>query len=124
MLQHFHTECCIGSNGGAGGMAVAAGMAAHNGWRVMEKQGGFNMLRLTVSTEEYLMIGDDVRIVFLGGSHNHLKIMIDAPKEVDVIRSRVIENKIKDPELKAKFPKYYAEPDRQEKFRKSQKICK
>lgn len=80
------------------------------------------MLRLTVSTEEYLMIGDDVRIIFLGGSHNHLRIMIDAPKEVDVIRSRVIENKLKDPELKAKLPKYYAEPERPEKFRKQKKV--
>lgn len=26
------------------------------------------MLRLTVSTEEYLMIGDNIKIVFLGGS--------------------------------------------------------
>ena len=26
------------------------------------------MLRLTLSTEEYLMLGDDIKIVFLGGS--------------------------------------------------------
>ena len=69
------------------------------------------MLRMTMSTEEYLMIGDDVKIVFLGGSKNHLRIMIDAPKEVEVLRSKVLENKIKDPDLKAKLPKYHAEPD-------------
>lgn len=67
------------------------------------------MLRLTVSTEEFLMIGDDIRIVFLGGSKNHIRVMIDAPKEVDIVRSKVIENKITDPELKAKLPKFYAE---------------
>ena len=32
------------------------------------------MLRLTVSPEEYLMIGDNIKIVFLGGSKNHLRI--------------------------------------------------
>ena len=39
------------------------------------------MLRLTVSPEEYLMINDNIKIVFLGGTKNHLRIMIDAPKE-------------------------------------------
>ena len=40
-----------------------------------------SMLRLTVSTEEYLMIGDNIKVVFLGGTKNHLRIMVDAPKE-------------------------------------------
>lgn len=86
------------------------------------KQGGLFMLRLTVSTEEYLMIGENVKIVFLGGSRNHLRIMIDAPKDVDVVRSKVIENKISDPEIKSKLPKYYAEPDLPERFRKSRNV--
>lgn len=80
------------------------------------------MLRLTVSTEEYLMIGDDVKIVFLGGSKNHLRIMIDAPKEVAVVRSKVIENKVTDPEIRAKLPRYHAEPDLPERFRKQRKV--
>lgn len=80
------------------------------------------MLRLTVSTEEYLMIGDDVKIVFLGGSKNHLRVMIDAPKEVNVVRSKVIENKITDEELKATLPKYYAEPEVPQKFRKPKNV--
>lgn len=80
------------------------------------------MLRLTVSTEEYLMIGDNVKIVFLGGSKNHLRIMVDAPKNVEVVRSKVLENKITDPKLKAKLPKYYAEPDLPERFRKPRKV--
>lgn len=49
------------------------------------------MLRLTVGAEDYLMIGEDIKIVFLGGSKNHLRIMIDAPKEMNVVRSKVIE---------------------------------
>lgn len=76
------------------------------------------MLRLTVSTEEYLMIGDNIKIVFLGGSRSHLRIMIDAPREVDVIRSKVIENSITDEQIKAALPKYYAEPELAERFRK------
>ena len=80
------------------------------------------MLRLTVSTEEYLMIGDDVKIVFLGGSRDHLRIMVDAPKEIDVVRSKVIENKITDEEIKATLPKYYAEPELPERFRKPKNI--
>ena len=76
------------------------------------------MLRLTVSTEEYLMINDNIKIVFLGGTKNHLRIMVDAPKEVNIVRSTVLENKITDPEERAKLPKYYAEPETPEKYRK------
>ncbi len=76
------------------------------------------MLRLTVSTEEYLMLGDDIKIVFLGGTGKHLRIMIDAPKEVDIVRSSVIEKKFTDPEIRAALPKYYAEQERPEKYKK------
>ena len=61
------------------------------------------MLRLTVSPEEYLMINDNIKIVFLGGTKNHLRIMIDAPKEVNIVRSTVLENQITDPEERAGF---------------------
>ena len=63
------------------------------------------MLRLTVSPEEYLMINDNIKIEFLGGTKNHLRIMIDAPKEVNIVRSTVLENQITDPEERAKLPK-------------------
>lgn len=76
------------------------------------------MLRLTVNTEEYLMIGDDIKIVFLGGSRNHTRIMLDIPKEVNVIRSKVIESKANTPEERKKLPHYYAEPELSEKYRK------
>lgn len=74
------------------------------------------MLRLTVSTEEYLMINDNIKIVFLGGTGNHLRIMVDAPKDVNIVRSTVLEKQITDPEEKAKIPKYYAEPEHPEKY--------
>ena len=38
------------------------------------------MLRLSVRDEEFLMIGDDVKIVFLGSSGGQTRIMIDAPR--------------------------------------------
>ena len=64
------------------------------------------MLRLSLSTEEYLMLGDDIKIVFLGGSNHHLRIMIEAPKEVNIVRSTVL--KKNNPELKKNSPSYYA----------------
>lgn len=74
------------------------------------------MLRLTVSTEEYLMIGEDVKLVFLGGTGKHLRIMVDAPKDKNIIRSTVLERNITDPEERAKLPKYYAEEEHPEKY--------
>ena len=81
-----------------------------------------DMLRLTVSPEEYLMINDNIKIVFLGGTKNHLRIMIDAPKEVNIVRSTVLENQITDPEERAKLPKYYAEEEHLEKYRKKSNV--
>lgn len=80
------------------------------------------MLRLTLSTEEYLMVGENVKIVFLGGTKNHLRIMVDAPKNVNIVRSTVLENKITDPEKKAKLPRFYAEPETEEKYRKKKSV--
>ena len=52
------------------------------------------MLRMSVKNGEYLMIGDDVKVVFLGGGAGQTRIMIDAPKEVNIARSRAIEKRI------------------------------
>ncbi len=79
------------------------------------------MLRLTVSTEEYLMIDDNIKIVFLGGTKNHLRIMVDAPKEVNIVRSTVLENQTSDPGEKAKMPRYYAAPELPERYRRKKK---
>lgn len=76
------------------------------------------MLRLTMSSEEYLQIGEEIRIVFLGGSKNHLRIMVDAPKEYNVVRSKVIANHAKSEEERTQLPHYYAVPDLPEKYRK------
>lgn len=75
------------------------------------------MLRLTVSPEEYLMINDNIKIVFLGGSKNNLRIMVDAPREVSIVRSAAIENSVSDPEERARLPKFYAVPEPPKKYR-------
>ena len=51
------------------------------------------MLMLTVPKEEYLMIGKDIKITFLGGNNNQLRLMIDAPKEVNIARGRAIQKR-------------------------------
>lgn len=51
------------------------------------------MLRLTVGTEDYIQINDDIRIVFLGGSQKNMRVMIDAPKDVRVARGKAIEKR-------------------------------
>ncbi len=46
------------------------------------------MLRLSVTKNEYLMVGKDVRITFLGGNGTTLRLMIDAPKEINLARGK------------------------------------
>lgn len=76
------------------------------------------MLRMTVNTEEYIQIGDNIKIVFLGGSRNHTKVMLDVPAEINVVRSRALENHAKTPEDRAKVDRYYAAPELEEKYRR------
>lgn len=73
------------------------------------------MLRLTVSPEEYLVINDNIKIVFLGGSKNNMRIMVDAPREVSIVRSRALENRVPSPEEREKLPRFYAVPEGQGK---------
>lgn len=64
------------------------------------------------------MIGDNVKIIFLGGTKNHLRIMVDAPKEISIVRSTVLEHEAENAGETAKMPVYYAEPETPEKYRK------
>ena len=52
------------------------------------------MLRLAVSMDEWLKIGDDINVVIVGISENRVKLMIDAPKEIPVARNRAREKYI------------------------------
>lgn len=62
------------------------------------------MLKLSLKQGEYLNIGDNVRIVYAGGSGNHIRLLVDAPKEVNIARNKAET----DPERKKDT--YYAEP--------------
>ena len=48
------------------------------------------MLRLSVGKDEYLMVGKEVRITFLGVNERSIELMIDAPREVNVARGKAI----------------------------------
>ena len=42
------------------------------------------MLKLTIKPGEYINIGEDIRIVFSGGSANNMHILVDAPREMNI----------------------------------------
>ena len=72
------------------------------------------MLKLIVAAKEYVMIGDYIKITFLGGYGNNLKIMIDAPKEYNIVRSEVLERE--NPTMKKSKDIYYDEKPVPEKY--------
>lgn len=45
------------------------------------------MLKLSLKEGQYVNIGDDIRIVFAGGTGKHCRLLIDAPKELNIARS-------------------------------------
>lgn len=51
------------------------------------------LLRLSVQKDEFIMVGKDVKITFLGGPGNQAHIMIDAPKDINIARGRAIEKR-------------------------------
>ena len=48
------------------------------------------MLRLTVKPGDYISIGDDIRVVFSGGSKNNVHLMVDAPKDMAIQRKSAL----------------------------------
>ena len=46
------------------------------------------MLKLSLKQGQYVNIGDDIRVVYVGQG----RLMIDAPKEVPIVRSSIEEN--------------------------------
>lgn len=51
------------------------------------------MLKLTLKPGEYINIGENVRVIFSGGSANNIHLLIDAPREVNIARSSAIEKR-------------------------------
>lgn len=45
------------------------------------------MLKLTLKPGEYIDIGENVKVIFSGGSANNIHLLIDAPKEMNIKRN-------------------------------------
>lgn len=45
------------------------------------------MLKLTLKPGDYIGIGENIKVIFSGGSANNIHLLIDAPKEVNIARS-------------------------------------
>lgn len=57
------------------------------------------MLKLTLKPGEYINIGDNVKVVFSGGSANNIHLLVDAPREIAIVRSNANTNKDKDAKI-------------------------
>jgi len=68
------------------------------------------MLNFTIKPGEYFMIGEDIKVVFLGRTANNYKVMVDAPRSYNIVRGKVLEKNAKSEEDKAKLKTYYPEP--------------
>jgi len=79
------------------------------------------MLILSLKPGQYLDIGEDIRIVFTGGSANNIKLMVDAPKEMNVVRSVAAE---KHGTARSDAKTYYKEDISQEAHQEINKILR
>ena len=82
------------------------------------------MLKLTIKPGEFINIGEDIRVVYSGGSEGNIHLLIDAPRELNIVRSKVLaRNKEKEGKEVSRFiSPYYAEsklsPDTLTKIRR------
>ena len=67
-------------------------------------QGGNRLLKLSLKQGEYLNIGDKIRVVYAGGAGNHIRLLVDAPRDVNIARNKTETN----PERRKDT--YYPEP--------------
>ena len=51
------------------------------------------MLKLTLRPGEFIDIGENVRVIFSGGSANNIHLLVDAPREINIARSSAGEEK-------------------------------
>lgn len=58
------------------------------------------MLKLTLRPGEFIDIGENVRVIFSGGSANNIHLLVDAPKDVNIARSSARGNNTSSPYFK------------------------
>ena len=70
------------------------------------------MLKLTIKPGEFINIGNDIRVVYSGGTDGNIHLLIDAPRELNIVRSKVLSRKKDSSEntYLHSAPSYYAEP--------------
>ncbi len=56
-----------------------------------KQQGAWTMLILTREDGESIFIGEDTEVTVLGINGNYVKIGIDAPKDVEILREELLE---------------------------------
>ena len=76
----------------------------HQRVRILLRKTRRIMLKISLKQGQYVNIGDNIRVVYVGGTGNHGRLMIDAPKEIKIARSTVEQN----PERRKDT--YYPEP--------------
>ena len=47
------------------------------------------MLKLSLRPGEFIDIGENVRVIFSGGSANNIHLLVDAPREINIARRRL-----------------------------------
>lgn len=60
------------------------------------------MLKLTLKPGDFIDIGNDIKVVFSGGSANNIHLLVDAPRELNIARSSAGKNAKPSPYYKEK----------------------
>lgn len=68
------------------------------------------MLNFTVKPGEAFTIGDQIKVVVLGGTANNIKVMVDAPRSYNIVRGKVLEKNAVERDELINLKTYYAEP--------------
>lgn len=67
------------------------------------------MLKLTMKPGEYINIGNDIKVIFSGGSANNMHILVDAPRDYNIVRNKVLARNAQTEEEKRNLKTYYKE---------------
>ena len=67
------------------------------------------MLKLSLRPGEFIDIGENVRVIFSGGSANNIHLLVDAPKEVNIARSSAGKKKEQPEQPEQSARTYYRE---------------
>lgn len=60
------------------------------------------MLKLTLRPGEFIDIGENIRVIFSGGSANNIHLLVNAPRELNIARSSAGEKNASSPYFKEK----------------------